>query len=70
MSQDKADKFGAIGLFKEKYKDKVSIYKIGNYSIEYCGGPHVNSTAALQGFKIIKEESIGSGRRRIYAELA
>lgn len=69
ISQEEADKQGAIGLFREKYGDKVSIYKIGDYSVEYCGGPHVEHTAAVGTFKIIKEEALGAGQRRIRAVL-
>lgn len=69
MTQDEADKKGAIGLFKEKYADKVSIYEIGDYSTEYCGGPHVEHTAEVGKFKIIREESVSAGQRRIKAVL-
>jgi alanyl-tRNA synthetase len=69
MSQDEADKKGAIGLFKQKYGDKVSIYEIGDYSTEYCGGPHVEHTSEVGKFKIIKEESVSAGQRRIKAVL-
>ena len=69
MTQEEADKKGAIGLFKEKYGEKVSIYEIGDYSTEYCGGPHVNHTAEVGKFKIIKEESVSAGQRRIKAVL-
>ena len=69
MSQKEADKIGAIGLFRQKYGDKVSIYLIGDYSAEYCGGPHASSTDQLGEFFIIKEESAGSGIRRIYAKI-
>ena len=69
MSQEEADKIGAIGLFREKYGDKVSIYRINDYSIEYCGGPHVEHTSKVGKFKIIKEEALGSGQRRIRAIL-
>jgi alanyl-tRNA synthetase len=67
MSVEEAKRKGAIGLFEEKYKDKVSVYSIGDYSKEICGGPHVKNTRELGSFKIIKEESIGSGLRRIKA---
>ena len=70
MTQSEAKKKGAIGLFPEKYEDKVSIYQIGDYSIEYCGGPHVKCTGKIGKFKIVKEQSIGAGRRRIKAILA
>src|SRR3989344_601864 len=69
MTQEEADKIGAIGLFREKYAEKVSIYLIGDYSAEYCGGPHAVSTGQLGEFNIIKEESAGSGIRRIYAKI-
>lgn len=69
MTQEEADKIGAIGLFREKYGDKVSIYLIGDYSAEFCGGPHAASTGQLGKFNIIKEESSGSGIRRIYAKI-
>ena len=67
MTQEEAEKISAIGLFREKYGDKVSIYQIGNYSVEYCGGPHVGHTGELKKFKILKEEALGSGQRRIRA---
>ncbi len=70
MSLDEAKKLGAIGLFDEKYSDKVKIYTIGEegkpYSIEFCGGPHVNFTDEVKSFKIIKQENIGNGLRRLY----
>ena len=69
MTQTEADKIGAIGLFREKYQERVSIYLIGDYSAEYCGGPHASSTDKLGEFNIIKEESAGSGIRRIYAKI-
>ena len=70
MSQEEADKKGAIGLFKEKYGDKVSIYEIGDYSTEYCGGPHVEHTSQVGKFKIVKEEALAAGQRRIRAVLS
>ncbi len=69
MTQGEANKKGALGLFQEKYGEKVSIYQIGDYSIEYCGGPHVKSTGRIGKFKITKEESVGVGNRRIKAVL-
>lgn len=69
ISQEEADKKGAIGLFRDKYADKVSIYQIGDYSTEYCGGPHVEHTSLVGKFKIVKEESISAGQRRIKAVL-
>ncbi len=69
LSQEEADRKGAIGLFKQKYSDKVSIYEIGDYSVEYCGGPHVDHTSLVGKFRIIKEESVSAGQRRIKAVL-
>lgn len=69
MTQEEANQKGAIGLFKEKYGDKVSIYEIGDYSTEYCGGPHVGHTSQVGKFRIIKEESVSAGQRRIKAVL-
>jgi len=62
-----AKQTGAIGLFDEKYADKVKVYFIGEYSKELCGGPHVDFTSKLKSFKIIKQENIGNKQRRIYA---
>ncbi|MBU0708614.1 alanine--tRNA ligase [Patescibacteria group bacterium] len=66
-----AVKQGAIALFRDKYKevDQVTMYKINNFSKELCGGPHVANTSELGYFKIIKEESVGKGIRRIKATL-
>lgn len=64
---------GALGLFEEKYGDKVRVYKVGDYSLEFCGGPHVENTNKLgedgKHFKIQKEEAISAGVRRIRAVL-
>ena len=70
MSLDEAKKSGAIGLFTNKYGDIVKVYSIGNYSKEICGGPHVKNTSELGTFKIIKEEAVSSGVRRIKATLS
>ena len=69
MSYDDAKKSGAIGLFTNKYGDKVKVYTIGDFSKEICGGPHVTHTGELGKFKIIKEEASSSGVRRIKAVL-
>jgi alanyl-tRNA synthetase len=69
MSVDEAKKHGAQAMFAEKYGEKVSVYKIGDYSFEICAGPHVKNTKELGKFKIIKEESIAAGIRRIKAIL-
>ncbi len=69
MSYEDAKKSGAIGLFTDKYGDKVKVYTIGDFSKEICGGPHVSHTGELGKFKIKKEESSSSGVRRIKAIL-
>ena len=69
MSVSQAKEEGAIGLFEDKYGDNVSVYKIGDFSLEICGGPHVENTQKLGTFKIKKEQSCGKGIRRIKAIL-
>ncbi len=69
MSPQEAKKSGALGIFDEKYGDKVSVYSIKDFSKEICAGPHVKNTKELGKFKIIKEESVGAGARRIKAVL-
>ena len=69
MKKDEAIRLGAEAMFIEKYGDIVSVYKIGDKSLELCGGPHVQNTAELGHFKIKKEESSSSGVRRIKAIL-
>ena len=69
MKKDDAIKMGAEAMFIEKYGDIVSVYNIGDVSIELCGGPHVSNTSELGHFKIKKEESSSSGIRRIKAIL-
>ena len=69
MSYDDAKKSGAIGLFENKYGDKVKVYTIGDFSKEICGGPHVEHTGVLGTFKIQKEEASSAGVRRIKAVL-
>jgi alanyl-tRNA synthetase len=63
---------GAIAFFIEKYPDEVSVYTIGNadwISKEFCGGPHVAHTGEIGPIELFKEQSSGSGIRRIYARL-
>ncbi|MCR4274753.1 MAG: alanine--tRNA ligase [Candidatus Campbellbacteria bacterium] len=74
LSRDEAEATGARHAFNEKYGDTISIYYIGDslegaYSKEFCGGPHVHNTSELGYFKIIKEEAVSSGVRRIKAVL-
>ena len=69
MTVEEAKKAGAMGLFENKYGDKVKVYTIGDFSKEICGGPHVTHTGELGHFKIKKEESSSAGVRRIKAVL-
>lgn len=73
MSVDEAKKIGAIGVFDDKYEEAVKVYQMGagddQYSLEICGGPHVENTKSLGKFKIKKEEASSAGVRRIKAVL-
>jgi len=69
MTLKEAKKKGALGIFEDKYGEKVSVYTIGNFSKEICTGPHVKNLCEIGHFKIKKEESSGSGVRRIKAVL-
>lgn len=66
---DEAKEVGATGVFEHKYGERVKVYTMGDFSREICGGPHVERTGELGRFKIQKEESVGSGLRRIRAVL-
>lgn len=74
MSLAEAKKRGAIGVFDKKYEDVVRVYSIGDnghpYSMELCGGPHVEHTGILGHFTIQKEEAVAAGIRRIKATLS
>ncbi len=69
---EKAQQSGAEAMFEDKYRsvDAVTLYRIGDFSRELCGGPHADFTGQLKQFTIIKEEAVGRGVRRIYATVA
>ncbi len=82
MSLDDAEKLGAEHEFGAKYPERVSVYSVGpkdatpdnpkfaeRFSIEFCGGPHVKNTSELKKFRIVKEEAVAQGIRRIKAVL-
>jgi len=82
MTVSEAKAKGAMGLFEDKYGNKVKVYSVGDpdqmpqaqensptFSKEICGGPHVEQTSILGKFKISKEEAVSSGVRRIKATL-
>ena len=69
MKKEDAINAGAEAMFADKYGDIVSVYKIGDVSMELCGGPHVHNTSELGHFKIKKEEASSAGVRRIKAIL-
>ncbi len=69
MKVEEAKKKGAQAMFEQKYGEIVSVYSMGDFSFEICGGPHVENTRELGRFRIIKEESSAAGIRRIKAVL-
>lgn len=80
MPLKNARDLGAIGLFDDKYAKDVKIYFIGGsnpysekekaYSIEFCGGPHVEHTGLIKSFDILKEEGVARGVRRLYVKVS
>lgn len=69
MTVEEAKRKGAQGAFMGKYGEKVSVYSIGDFSKEICAGPHVSNTKELGKLRIVKEESVAAGVRRIKAIL-
>ena len=67
MTVEEAKAQGAVGVFTNKYGDRVKVYTMGKYSKEICGGPHANTLGELKQFKIKKEEASSAGVRRIKA---
>lgn len=67
MTPEEAKRQGALGFFGERYGDRVNVYTIGDISKEICGGPHVSHTGAVGQFRIVKEEGLSAGIRRLRA---
>ncbi len=67
MDYEEAIRKNALAFFKERYPKRVTVYNVGDYSMEICAGPHVRRTSEIGNFKIKKEESVGLGVRRIKA---
>lgn len=73
LTPEEAEERGAIGYFDDKYAtlgNKLKVYFVGDYSSEICGGPHVERTGELGGFKIAKEQAVSAGIRRIKATIS
>ncbi len=68
MAIDEAKKLGALSFFAEKYGAKVRVISIGNFSKEFCGGTHLNSTAEIEKFRLTSEGAVAQGIRRIEAK--
>lgn len=68
IPKKEAETLGAKSFFREKYPNMVKVYFIGNFSKEFCGGPHVKNTSEIGSFTIMKCEKIGNNLFRIYAK--
>ena len=67
---EEAKRLGALTVVDKTYPEKVFVYKIADFSREVCGGPHVTKTGEIGRIKIIKQEGVGEGRRRIYLRIS
>lgn len=68
MPKKEAELLGAKSFFREKYPDMVKVYFVGDYSKEFCGGPHVKNTGEIGQFALVKFEKIGNNMYRIYGK--
>jgi alanyl-tRNA synthetase len=70
MDIEEAKKLGALSFFAEKYGSRVRVISIGNFSKEFCGGTHLDSTAQIEKFRLTSEGAVAQGIRRIEAKTA
>jgi len=63
---EEAKKQGIATVLGKTYPEKVFVYEIGDFSQEVCGGPHVTKSGEIGRMKIVKQEGVGEGRRRVY----